>query len=293
MTTGAASRRSGRRRFRRILMALDSGYEDVSSVEAAAALAARLRAEFLGLFVEDIDLVRLAELPEVNAYSVLSAGRQRFAADQFKRVLRMQLARSRQAIEDAAARRRVKFAFQVRQGRLVAEVLTMAGTSDLVVVGWSTGGASTPWATTQTAPVATARAVAEAAAARSVLLLRPGGAVGGPVLVAYDGNDQSRQALAIAAEIAGVDEGVIEVALLTGRLDQAEAWRQDVAASLADLGVAVKFIHMPKAGLDDLRRIAERERAVLMVLGADLVLNETELGRRLLERVGCSVLLVR
>jgi nucleotide-binding universal stress UspA family protein len=80
---------------------------------------------------------------------------------------------------------------------------------------------------------------------------------------------------------------------LTGRLDQADAWRQDVAATLADLGVAVKFIHMPKAGLDDLRRIAERERAVLMVLGADLVLKETEPGRRLLERVGCSVLLVR
>jgi hypothetical protein len=292
MTIGASSGRSGQPRFRRILMALDSGYEDVSSVEAAAALAARLRAELLGLFVEDIDLVRLAELPEVNAYSVLSAGRQRFAADQLKRVLRMQLARSRRAIEDAAARRRVKFAFQVRQGRLVAEVLTMAGTFDLVVVGWSTGGVSTPWATTRTAPVATARAVA-AAAARSVLLLRPGGAVGGPVLVAYDGSDESRQALAIAAEIAGVDEGVVEVAFLTGRLDQPDAWRQDVAATMADLGVAVKFIHMPKAGLDDLRRIAERERAVLMVLGADLVLKETEPGRRLLERVGCSVLLVR
>jgi hypothetical protein len=30
-----------------------------------------------------------------------------------------------------------------------------------------------------------------------------------------------------------------------------------------------------------------------MVLGADLVLKENEPGRRLLERVGCSVLLVR
>ena len=292
MTTGASSRRARRPRFRRILMALDSGYEDVSSVEAAAALAARLRAELLGLFVEDIDLVRLAELPDISAYSMLSAGRQRLATDHLKRILRMQLARCRQAVEEAAARRRIKCVFQVRQGRLVAEVLTMAGTSDLVVVGWSKGGVSTPWATTRMAPVATAQAVAEAAA-RSVLLLRPGGAVGGPVVVAYDGSDESRQALAAAAEISGGDEGVIEVAMLTGRLDQAEAWKRDVTAALADLGAAVKFVHLPKAGLDDLCQIAEREGASLMVLGADLVLKESEPGRRLLERVGCSVLLVR
>jgi nucleotide-binding universal stress UspA family protein len=292
MTTGASSRRSGPPRFRRILMALDSGYEDVSSVEAAAALAARLRAELLGLFVEDIDLVRLAELPEVSTYSMLSAGGRRLAADQLKRVLRMQLARSRQAIEQAAARRRIKFAFQVRQGRLVAEVSTVAGISDLVVVGWSKGDISTPWATTRMAPVATAQAVAEAAA-RSVLLLRPTGAVGGPVLVAYDGSDESRQALAAAAEIADLDGGVIEVALLTGRLDRAEAWQREVETTLADVGSTVKYIHLPKAGLDDLCKIAERQGASLMVLGADLVLKENEPGRRLLERVRCSVLMVR
>ena len=141
-------------------------------------------------------------------------------------------------------------------------------------------------------PPSTVAWVAEAAA-RSVLLLRPGGAVGGPVVVAYDGSDESRQALAAAAEISGGDEGVIEVAMLTGRLDQAEAWKRDVTAALADLGAAVKFVHLPKAGLDDLCQIAEREGASLMVLGADLVLKESEPGRRLLERVGCSVLLVR
>jgi nucleotide-binding universal stress UspA family protein len=273
-------------------MALDSGYEDVSSVEAAAALAARLRAELFGLFVEDIDLVHLAELPEVSTYSMLSAGGRRLAADQLKRVLRMQLVRSRQAIEEAAARRKIKCAFQIRQGRLVAEVLTVAGTSDLVVVGWSKEGISMPWATTRMAPVATAQAVAETAA-RSVLLLRPEGAVGGPVLIAYDGSDEARQALAAAAEVADEDGGMIEVALLTGRLDQAETWQRDVAATLADVGAAVKYVHMPKAGLDDLCKVAEREGASLMVLGADLVLKKNEPGRRILERVRCSVLMLR
>ncbi len=292
MTPGASSLRSGQPRFRRVLMALDSGYEDISSVEAAAALAARLQVELLGLFVEDIDLVRLAEHPEVSAYSMLSAGPQQLATNHLKRMLRVQLARCRQAIEEAAARRKIKCAFQVRQGRLVAEVLSAAGTSDLVVVGWSKGGVSRPWPTTRMPPVATAQAVTEAAA-HSVLLLRPGGAIGGPVLVAYDGSDEALRALAAAAEIADLDGGVIEVALLTGRLDQAETWQREVVAALVDVGPTEKVVHMPKAGLDDLCRIAEREGASLMVLGADLVLKEKEPGRRLLERVDCSVLLVR
>jgi len=292
MTAGASSHRARRPRFRRILMALDSGYEDVSSVEAAAALAARLRAELLGLFVEDIDLIRLAELPEVSAFGTLSAGGQPLASDHLKRILRMQLSRSRQAIEAAAARRKIKCGFQVRQGRLVAEVLTAAGTADLVVVGWSKAATSTPWTTTRMAPVATARAVAEAAA-RSVLLLRPEASIGGPVVVAYDGSDEARQVLAAAAEIADLDGGVIEVALLTRRLDQAETWQREVASALGELGPTTKFIHMPRAGLKELCQIVEREDASLMVLGADLVLRENEPGRRVLERVGCSVLLVR
>jgi nucleotide-binding universal stress UspA family protein len=168
----------------------------------------------------------------------------------------------------------------------------VAGISDLVVVGWSKGDISTPWATTRMAPVATAQAVAEAAAG-SVLLLRPTGAVGEPVLVAYDGSDEARQALAAAAEIADLDGGVIEVALLTGRLDRAEAWQREVETTLADVGSTVKYIHLPKAGLDDLCKIAERQGASLMVLGADLVLKENEPGRRILERVRCSVLMVR
>ncbi|MGF1640909.1 MAG: hypothetical protein ACFCUO_08170 [Rhodospirillales bacterium] len=292
MTVDAPSRPFTRPRFRRILMALDPSYEDVSSVEAAAALAAQLQAELLGLFVEDIDLVRLAEHPEISAYSMLSAGRQRFAAEHLKRALRTQMARSRQAVEAAAARRRIKFAFQVRQGRLVAEVTTEAGTGDLVVVGWSRTGIATAWPTSRMGAVATARAVAEATA-RSVLLLRPETPSGGPVLVAYDGSDAAGQAVAMAADIAAGSTGAIEVALLSGRIDQADTWRREITTRLAEAGgPTLRFVHMPKAGLDDLCKTAEREAASLLVLAADLALDADDAARRRLERLDCSLLLV-
>ena len=48
---------------RRILVALDASAHSHAALAAAVALAARLHAEIEGLFVEDINLLRLAELP--------------------------------------------------------------------------------------------------------------------------------------------------------------------------------------------------------------------------------------
>ena len=48
--------------IRRILVALDSSPASLSAMEQAIELAAGFEAEVIGLFVEDINLVRLAEL---------------------------------------------------------------------------------------------------------------------------------------------------------------------------------------------------------------------------------------
>ena len=54
-----------------------------------------------------------------------------------------------------------------------------------------------------------------------------------------------------------------------------------------------RFLQMPKASLEDLCAAATRHGISLMVLGADQDIVKATAGRRILERVGCSVLLVR
>lgn len=49
--------------IRRILVALDTSPSSQAALEAAVALAERLNAEVCGLFVEDVDLLRVAESP--------------------------------------------------------------------------------------------------------------------------------------------------------------------------------------------------------------------------------------
>jgi len=278
-------------RFRRILMALDSASEDLAAVDAVAALARRLHAELFGLYVEDIDLVRLAEHNQMTTFSTVTAGRPA-TGDQLRRALRLQTSRNRQAVETATARHRIKARFEVRQGRLVSEVLAEAGDADLVVVGWTGGTSTIPLVARRTPPAATARAVAESAG-RSVLLLRPGARLTGPVLVAFDGSDAARHALVVAAAIADGDGGVLEVVLTARRLDDAEAWRREVGVMLSDAGLNVTCLDMPNAGVDDLCRVARRDHASLIVLAAGLGLLEGAATGQLLEGLGCSLLLVR
>ncbi len=280
-----------RLRFRRILMALDPESEDLSTVEETAALARRLQAELLSLFVEDIDLVRLAQHSELRAFSRLSAGPQPFAAENLRRALKRQLARSRDAVERAAAHQRIKAVFQVRQGRLVAEIVSAAGASDLVVIEWMRRTAPAP-AASASSRAATVRAILEAAS-RPVLLLRPGAPAGGPIMVVFGGSDADRRALKAAAEIAGHDGGILEIALPTDRVEQADAWRRDITAALAETRLTPLFLHMPKATMEDLCAAATRRGVSLMVLGAD---PDSARGASLpgaVERGGCSVLLVR
>ena len=276
-------------RFRRILLALDTASPDPTAVERATALAARLRGELLALYVEDIDLVRLAEHASVNALSTVTAAPYEFTTGYLRETLRLQAARIRRELERMAERRRIKCAFQVRQGRLVAEVLRAAGDDDLVVIGGA-GGRSEPLWASRPLPAAVAQALTQAQV-RSVLLLRPDAPAGGPVLIAFDGSERAWHGLSIGAQIAELENAAVEVALLAGRIDEAERNMTDIRAALAESRLDVNFLHVPKAALSVLIGIALRRRCGLLVLDADRALANEAL--RLLQRAACSVLLVR
>lgn len=283
---GAASGR----RFRRIVVAFDGATdEDLAAVETAVAFAARLRADLLGLFIEDSDLAKLAEHPGIATFGSLSAGRAPLGGAHLKAALRAQLTRTRQAMERAAEQRRVRSTFEVRRGRLVAEICGAASPADLVIVGWR-GDASTSVLAPGTSAIALLEALGEAAV-RWVLIPRRVAARAGPVIVAYDASAAARDGLAAAAEIVGA-AGTLQVALLTARLDQAEAWRREAVALAGESGVGVEvFFHLPAADLMELMAIAGRHRASLLVVPTDRLDPAT--ARLTLARAPCSLLLVR
>ena len=76
------------RAVRRILVALDASAHSLAAVEAAARLAEKVDAELEGLFVEDVNLIRLARLELAREIDVLSARLRDLESQQLERQLR-------------------------------------------------------------------------------------------------------------------------------------------------------------------------------------------------------------
>ena len=109
--TAAAARNSGTS-IRRILVALDATAESLAALNAAADLAMQLHAELFGLFVEDINLARLAALPIAREIDLAAGSIIEINHQTVERQFRLQREKARGALESAARSRRLNWSFR-------------------------------------------------------------------------------------------------------------------------------------------------------------------------------------
>src|SRR3546814_4122450 len=95
-------------------------------LELAAALAAANACELRGLYVEDQDLLHLAELPFAREVQISQAISRTLKREQLLQDLRAQAGVARAAMMHQAARHRIAWSFQVAQGRTNEAVLLAA-----------------------------------------------------------------------------------------------------------------------------------------------------------------------
>jgi nucleotide-binding universal stress UspA family protein len=130
---------------RRVIVGLDSSRPSLVAAAAAAEVAAVLDAELLALYVEDLDLLRLAEAPLAMVVDWLSAHGRPLATSELEHEMRAQATRARAEIERLVAGKALRWSFRVARGPVAKELLTAAEASDLVVVGRvGAGGRSEP-----------------------------------------------------------------------------------------------------------------------------------------------------
>ena len=272
---------------RRIMVALDGSAHADGTLEAAAALAARLHAEIEGVFVQDIDLARLATLPIGREVQFLTGRGRDFTTDELDVQNREQEVSARRAIAAAAARARVAHAFRVARGRVHAEVLSAAGRADLLIVGI---GRAAPGGRARLG--GTARAAAERAPG-SVMISRPGTRTMARPLVFYDGSEGAKRALRAAIRIFAAGEDGLVVLIDSQDVDEAAALRKDVDDGLRPLGMARRFLRSANPAPDQLCRFATESGADVLVIAADSPVVAGEHRLRVLESIACPVLLVR
>lgn len=273
--------------IRRIVVAVDSSPQASAALEAAASLAERLHAELEAIFVEDVNLVRLAEL-RIGREIRLSSGQARdFTTVELQEQFYEQQTIVRQAIATAAGRAKVTYSFRVARGQVETEILAAAEGGDLLILGM----ANRPlWRLER--PGRVARAAAERAP-RSVLISKPGRRVTGNALVCYDGSAGSTRALRAAVGIAGGREERLTVLIVAPDLDRAAALRAEVERLLEPIGVKPRFLNSPDPTPAQMCGYAAEAGADVLVISADDARIAGEGQLRLLESVACPVLLVR
>ncbi len=273
--------------IRRILVALDASPHSLAALEAATKLAARYRAELLGLFVEDINLLRASELPFAREIRFHSGMRRSLNVQQIERELRVQAARARRALTDSAGRAQVRWSFRVCRGAIASELLDAAGEMDLVILGkagWSQIG--------RRRLGSTARALLSQAP-RLALILEDGARLQPPVAIVYDGSPLAKKALAAAAALAQPEETHLVVIILAVEPGAAQRLQAEAAQSLQQRGLLARYRPLGRWSIARLSHMLETERTGILVLPAESKLMEDDSLLDLLDQTESPVLLVR
>ena len=266
--------------YRRIVVALDASHASRAVLGAAAALAARFRAELVGLFIEDVNLLHMGALPFTR---VAGAGPLSSEVDRamLERALRRAAAETRATLARLVAGAPVRWSFTVVRGRLAREIIAATGPDDLLIVEETALG----------------RAVRPAVArtAASVLCLRADREGAPEVLVGWRAGEEGRRSLGAAAGLALATDRALTV-LLPAEAAAAERARAEVEKALSGLGLELRLRRLSAAEAT-LGAAARRSPGAIVVWTAAVLETDEEGSRRELEAVleisRCSVLLVR
>ena len=122
-------------KIRRIVVGLDPAPRTRTVLDAAAAVAEKLEAELLGLFVENMNLLHFARFPFAHEVGFPSATRRPLDVAAMERSLRIAATEARDMLAAVAGGTALRWSFRVTRGVLAAELLAAADEADLVVAG--------------------------------------------------------------------------------------------------------------------------------------------------------------
>lgn len=279
---------SGERRpevIRRILVALDASPPSLAALRAAAELAANLDAELVGLYVEDITLLRFADLPFAREMGTLTRAPRKIDREQVEQQLRSQARQARRALETLAQREHLRWSFRVAQGIIARELLSAAEESDLIIIGktgWSRGRGLG----------STARMILSQSS-RQTLVIRQGAHLGLPVGVVYDGSELAQRALEMAAYLLRNREGFLVVVILAQSLEEARRIQGQISTLLRRQHLHTHYRWLLDANTRKLDDILIAERAGVLVVPGETEILQGEALAELLEKTDIPVLVIR
>jgi len=268
---------------RRILVALDASPQSVAALRAAADLSAKLEAELLGLFVEDIDLLRLADSPyarELLLPAVIEVPLDRLTME---RRLKAQAEQARTALAAVANQAKVTWSFRVVRGSVPSEILMAAAECDLLALG------RIGWSLVKKAGLGSTALAAFNQAVPTLLLSSQTALTERPVVI-WCGSPASARGVLVAAELARIGSGELTVLLPPAGQETNNHLRNQIADLLKGMNIQIHYRRIRSASEADLCSAVRSERpGVLVLTGVEPFSDMANLAA-LLDEIGASAL---
>lgn len=249
--------------FARVIAALDASCHDVRTLAMAADMAARFGVDVAGLFVEDINLFRLAALPMARHVVIGSMTPAALNPEQLESDMRALAARAATELEACAARYGVRSSFRIVRGLPTAELAAATMAGDLLVLGAVRELTGLPLRLGSPLHQAAYRT------GRSVLHARQRALPVRPLVVVRAGSHLAPRALTIATQFA--DSGSRELSvLMVGPPAETSRAATPLARSLAGRGYRVGIRETGVLNPEQLVRAAREGGHDVLVLTADI-----------------------
>ena len=258
--------------FSRILVALDASPECASALAMAADWAAKWHTELEALFIEDVNLFHLADLPFTREIDRVFAEERELNSLRIARALRAQVAQIRRTLDALTAKGKVPYSLRVVRGHYVAEALSAATPMDILLFGRM-----------RSAPKAAARRLRAA-------WMDLGGQKS--VGVIYSGRAGADRALALAEELAHTLDSRLIVFVLAADSAQAKRLQEQATKGLERMNEPlVHFIHAPTKDPTTLVQAVRRAGCTLLVVSHEDPDTADSMTQALLEGVECPMVL--
>lgn len=282
------SEREGAPEIQRILVAIDASPHSQAALQAAVEMAVRFEAELVGLFVEDINLLRAAALPFARELGIYSARRRRMSPETMERHLRARVRQIERLFYALAEREAVRGSFRVVRGSVGPQIHTAAEDVDVLIIG------RVGWSQMRGRQVgSTALAACCDRVPHITVILQEGDVLSPPVTVVYDGSPTSELALATAAELVDDLAGPLQVLLLAEKEAQLAELRARAGRILSQLGGVHRMSGLVAAGLSSLVQAIYALESRTIVVPTTLPHIMGEAVRTLLTQIDMPVVLVR
>lgn len=243
---------------RRVLLPLVSSELSERTLDLAADLASAFEAELVGMFVKEVDLLNLAELPFTTAFDRRFGQRRTLSRPRMEQALDELSEKARAALGALAQRRKLAWSFEVRTGHPMDAVAEAASEFDLLAFGGAL-----------CAPARTAMLGSQLVACGNQFLIERDLVKGQPILAVYDG---SAAVLAVAAKLAGAFGGAVRILIAAADTDAVKRLQRNAKAWLKRRGLDVDIVSLEAEDGDEVvEAVATIAPALVVVESANEV----------------------